>query len=106
MGTDNSQAADIDNMVVTAATRDSLVEAPQVKRGSVVSAATLSSKNLSLHDGTPSEKLDLDQTTMIGSALDLDSLDGDQEQGREGERVPGGNSQNGSQIGLLKLSAV
>jgi len=107
--TDNSQAADIDNMVVTAATRDSLGEgreAPQVKRGSVISAATLSSKNLSLHDDTPCEKLDLDQTTMIGSALDLDSLDGEQEQGREGERVPGGNSQNGSQIGLLKLSAV
>jgi len=63
---------------------------------------TLSSQNLSLHDSTTikdiKETLDLDQTTMIGSALDLDSLDGDAQQ-----------SHNGSQdqkIGLLKLSAV
>jgi palmitoyltransferase ZDHHC9/14/18 len=71
-----------------------------------VSNNTLSSRNLSLHDGavgvsSPSP-LDLDQTTMIGSALDLDSLDGD----RGDEGVAAGSSNNGSQVGLLKLSAV
>ena len=65
---------------------------------------TLSSRNLSLHDGAAGqlveEAVDLDQTTMIGSALDLDSLDGgEREQARE-------QSQSGSQVGLLKLSAV
>jgi len=59
----------------------------------------LSSQNLSIHDSNDKgtkETLDLDQTTMIGSALDLDSLDGENQQ----------QSNNGSQIGLLKLSAV
>jgi len=72
---------------------------------------TLSSRNLELHDSevTPdtSPALDLDQTTMIGSALDLDSLDGDKrsEVGL-GPVSHNTNSQSGSQIGLLKLSAV
>lgn len=104
--TDNSQAttdpnndADANNAIEN---KTENKPEPEIKRGSVASA-TLSSKNLSLHDGSErSEKLDLDQTTMIGSALDLDSLDGE-EGGREGEA---GASQNGSQIGLLKLSAV
>lgn len=75
---------------------------------------TLSSRNLELHDselvtsdpGAPA--MDLDQTTMIGSALDLDSLDGDgaREEGKGGQVNHNGASQNGSQIGLLKLSAV
>jgi len=73
-----------------------------------VSNNTLSSRNLSLHDGAvghSTEGLDLDQTTMIGSALDLDSLEGDR--GLETERDRGGSaSNNGSQVGLLKLSAV
>jgi len=69
-----------------------------------VSNNTLSSRNLSLHDGVVGGEglespLDLDQTTMIGSALDLDSLDGDRSE-------PQQTSQNGSQVGLLKLSAV
>ena len=73
---------------------------------------TLSSRNLELHDSevTPdtSPGLDLDQTTMIGSALDLDSLDGDRqsEVGLGGHVSHNTNSQSGSQIGLLKLSAV
>jgi len=73
-----------------------------------VSNNTLSSRNLELHDSEvtpePGGGLDLDQTTMIGSALDLDSLEGDRhsEQGHSQTS----NSQNGSQIGLLKLSAV
>eukprot|EP00092_Neocalanus_flemingeri_P003844 GFUD01004140.1.p1 GENE.GFUD01004140.1~~GFUD01004140.1.p1 ORF type:complete len:495 (-),score=109.41 GFUD01004140.1:1751-3235(-) len=73
-----------------------------------VSNNTLSSRNLELHDSEvtpePGAGLDLDQTTMIGSALDLDSLEGDRhsEQGHS----QNSNSQNGSQIGLLKLSAV
>ena len=75
---------------------------------------TLSSRNLELHDselvtsdpGAPA--MDLDQTTMIGSALDLDSLDGEgvREEGLGGQVTHNGASQNGSQIGLLKLSAV
>merc|ERR1719195_1310844 len=71
---------------------------------------TLSSRNLELHDSevTPdtSPGLDLDQTTMIGSALDLDSLDGDRqsEVGLGGHVSHNTNSQSGSQIGLLKLS--
>lgn len=71
-----------------------------------VSNNTLSSRNLSLHDGVagdPAPDLDLDQTTMIGSALDLDSLDGE---GREDAGGANSNSNNGSQVGLLKLSAV
>ena len=68
-----------------------------------VSNNTLSSRNLSLHDGAAGEVLDspmdLDQTTMIGSALDLDSLEGDRSEQQQ-------TSQNGSQVGLLKLSAV
>ena len=77
---------------------------------------TLSSRNLELHDSevTPdtSPGLDLDQTTMIGSALDLDSLDGDKQSkvGLGGQVSHNTNShsqsQSGSQIGLLKLSAV
>ena len=73
---------------------------------------TLSSRNLELHDSevTPdtSPGLDLDQTTMIGSALDLDSLDGDKqsEVGLGGQVSHNTHSQSGSQIGLLKLSAV
>ena len=72
---------------------------------------TLSSRNLELHDNevTPdtSPGLDLDQTTMIGSALDLDSLDGDkQSEVGLGQVSHNTNSQSGSQIGLLKLSAV
>jgi len=65
-----------------------------------VSNNTLNSQNLSIHDSEVKdvkETLDLDQTTMIGSALDLDSLDGEAQQQQ---------SNNGSQIGLLKLSAV
>ena len=60
-----------------------------------VSNNTLSSRNLSLHDGAAGEVLDspmdLDQTTMIGSALDLDSLEGDRSEQQQ-------TSQNGSQV--------
>lgn len=73
-----------------------------------VSNNTLSSRNLELHDSEvtpePGAGLDLDQTTMIGSALDLDSLEGDRHS--ELGHSQASNSQNGSQIGLLKLSAV
>jgi len=62
---------------------------------------TLSSRNLSIHDNTnhkeSKESLDLDQTTMIGSALDLDSLDGESKQKSEAQD---------DKLGLLKLSAV
>jgi hypothetical protein len=68
---------------------------PRVQKS--VSNNTLSSRNLSLHDGAAGEvemdsPLDLDQTTMIGSALDLDSLEGDRSE-------PQQTSQNGSQVG-------
>ena len=66
---------------------------PQVQKS--VSNNTLSSRNLSLHDGAAGEVLDspmdLDQTTMIGSALDLDSLEGDRSEQQQ-------TSQNGSQV--------
>jgi len=80
---------------------------------------TLSSRNLELHDSETvmsepaGHSLDLDQTTMIGSALDLDSLDGDG--GSESAQHVTDSSisahrqqqeSTGSQIGLLKLSAV
>eukprot|EP00088_Acartia_fossae_P007529 TRINITY_DN13542_c0_g1_i1.p1 TRINITY_DN13542_c0_g1~~TRINITY_DN13542_c0_g1_i1.p1 ORF type:complete len:555 (+),score=109.76 TRINITY_DN13542_c0_g1_i1:386-2050(+) len=62
---------------------------------------TLSSRNLSLHDNSTNkdvgECVDLDQTTMIGSALDLDSIDGDSKQN---------NATQEDKLGLLKLSAV
>ena len=86
------------------------IEESQVRKSE--SNNTLSSRNLELHDSevTPdtSPGLDLDQTTMIGSALDLDSLDGDKqsEVGLGGQVSHNTNSQSGSQIGLLKLSAV
>ena len=85
------------------------VEESQVRKSE--SNNTLSSRNLELHDSevTPdtSPGLDLDQTTMIGSALDLDSLDGDkQSEVGLGQVSHNTNSQSGSQIGLLKLSAV
>ncbi|XP_023321430.1 uncharacterized protein LOC111696117 [Eurytemora carolleeae] len=72
---------------------------------------TLSSQNLSLHDSNIKdikETLDLDQTTMIGSALDLDSLDGDQEQQIQEQRRKEKEqfSHVGSQMKLSKLSAV
>jgi hypothetical protein len=60
----------------------------------------LSSRNLSIHDSTnkeAKESMDLDQTTMIGSALDLDSLEGDSKQN---------NAAQEDKLGLLKLSAV
>ena len=65
---------------------------------------TLSSRNLELHDGAGAgagSGLDLDQTTMIGSALDLDSLEGDR--GEVGLGAEPAASQAGSQIGLLKV---
>lgn len=61
---------------------------------------TLSSRNLSIHDSKnkeAKESMDLDQTTMIGSALDLDSLEGDSKQN---------NAAQDDKLGLLKLSAV
>jgi len=75
---------------------------------------TLSSRNLELHDSevTPdpngAAQVDLDQTTMIGSALDLDSLDGDHSEGHAARDLVSqhSTSHSGSQIGLLKLSAV
>ena len=82
---------------------------------------TLSSRNLELHESelvntepgaqhpalASTPPMDLDQTTMIGSALDLDSLDGDRQAGAAPAEVSQqSSSQSGSQIGLLKLSAV
>ena len=52
----------------------------------------LSSHNVNMHnsasDEPPQQPLDLDQTTMIGSALDLDSLD-EAERGQQQRRVRG-----------------
>ena len=61
------------------------------------------------------EKVDLDQTTMIGSALDLDSLESGEDSASLGAPNSGASAPNnsqmvasnaGSQVGLLKLSAV
>merc|ERR1719195_949766 len=68
-------------------------------------------RDLELGDTSPAlastPPMDLDQTTMIGSALDLDSLDGDRQAGAAPAEVSQqSSSQSGSQIGLLKLSTV
>jgi len=68
---------------------------------------SLTTTNVGLHNkGHVDEKMDLDQTTMIGSALDLDSLESDGQDDDAKEQATTGSSQQGSQVGLLKLSAV
>ena len=80
-------------------------------------SASLTKTNIGLHnDSIPDgaagpEKMDLDQTTMIGSALDLDSLSGgdevdEEDIGNNRETAATSSSHAGSQVGLLKLSAV
>ena len=88
---------------------------PPIKQSSTAQNLTLT--NVGLHnEGQENEKMDLDQTTMIGSALDLDSLASDEEAAseencgkvRRHHKASNGASSShaGSQVGLLKLSAV
>ena len=80
---------------------------PPINKSNTAQNLTLT--NVGLHnEGQENDKMDLDQTTMIGSALDLDSL-GSNEDVESGNQVPrqnGSSSHAGSQVGLLKLSAV
>jgi len=88
---------------------------PPIKQSSTAQNLTLT--NVGLHnEGQENEKMDLDQTTMIGSALDLDSLASEEEAAseencgkvRRHHKASNGatSSHAGSQVGLLKLSAV
>ncbi len=73
----------------------------------------LSSHNVSLHNSSTIAQQhelppDLDRTTMIGSALDLDSLDGAEGASGHGGVAPGGgggggtaSAASGSQVGLI-----
>lgn len=70
-------------------------------------AQNLTVTNVGLHNKETEEvKVDLDQTTMIGSALDLDSLDSADESSQTVHNNGAPPSHAGSQVGLLKLSAV
>ena len=87
--------------------------APIVKS---TTAQNLTLTNVGLHNKDQHEdKVDLDQTTMIGSALDLDSLESGEDSAsiaapsnanapNAGNHLAASNA--GSQVGLLKLSAV
>ena len=82
---------------------------PPINKSSTAQNLTLT--NVGLHnEGQENEKMDLDQTTMIGSALDLDSLGSNEDVESGHEKVQrhqnGSSSHAGSQVGLLKLSAV
>ena len=92
---------------------------PPIKQSNTAQNLTLT--NVGLHnEGQESEKMDLDQTTMIGSALDLDSLGSEDDETSEenckvkrkrngGSKASNGQATmttTGSQVGLLKLSAV
>ena len=56
-------------------TSSSSKKLPAIKSSSTSQNLSLTTKNVGLHNkGHVDEKMDLDQTTMIGSALDLDSL--------------------------------
>lgn len=84
---------------------------PPIVKSSTAQNLTLT--NVGIHNNHDNEgeevvKIDLDQTTMIGSALDLDSIESDRENeelntNSSSIRAP---SHAGSQVGLLKLSAV
>ena len=117
MGANTKAEKDKDLEMGEAEADSDIISSKETKVRKSDSNNTLSSRNLELHDSevttdpgvaTP---MDLDQTTMIGSALDLDSLDGDGQSelghggGGGGNHHPN-NSHSGSQIGLLKLSAV
>ena len=82
---------------------------PAIKSSSTAQNLSLTTTNIKAHNrGHVDEKLDLDQTTMIGSALDLDSLEsaGEDEDVAKEQTTATGSSHAGSQVGLLKLSAV
>ena len=115
MGANNKSEANKDLELGETEPESDIISSKETKVRKSDSNNTLSSRNLELHDsevttdpGAP--PMDLDQTTMIGSALDLDSLDGDGQselgQGGGGNSHHPNNSHSGSQIGLLKLSAV
>jgi len=112
--TNSSTLPDISNGIVNNKSK----LAPIVKSST---AQNLTLTNVGLHnkkDAVHEDKVDLDQTTMIGSALDLDSL----ESGEDSASLAAPNNENsaalpnnhnlvasqntGSQVGLLKLSAV
>jgi hypothetical protein len=89
---------------------------PPLGKSNTAQNLTLTNVGLHNNDQVEEEKVDLDQTTMIGSALDLDSID---ESGGEeatvnsnhlalssSTGVGAASSHAGSQVGLLKLSAV
>ena len=79
-----------------------------IKTSNTTQNLTLTTTNIKAHNkGQVEEKLDLDQTTMIGSALDLDSLESAEDEEDAKNHTPAtGSSHAGSQVGLLKLSAV
>ncbi len=72
-------------------------------------SSELSSRNVNLHNTMAAatsptsipEQLDLDQTTMIGSALDLDSLDGKEPSAVAAASTTMDSSATGSQVGLV-----
>lgn len=82
---------------------------PPIVKSSTAQNLTLTNVGIhNNHEQTEVVKIDLDQTTMIGSALDLDSIESDRENeelntNSSSIRAP---SHAGSQVGLLKLSAV
>lgn len=108
--TNSSTLPDISNGIVNNKSK----LAPIVKS---TTAQNLTVTNVGLHNKDQihsEEKVDLDQTTMIGSALDLDSLESGEDSTslagpNSGATAPNNNqiaSNSGSQVGLLKLSAV
>jgi len=107
--TNSSTLPDISNGIVNNKSK----LAPIVKS---TTAQNLTLTNVGLHNKDQHEdKVDLDQTTMIGSALDLDSLESGEDSAsiaapsnanapNAGNHLAASNA--GSQVGLLKLSAV
>ena len=93
----------------SAAAKSNKHKLPAIKTSSTAQNLSLTTTNIKAHNrGHVDEKLDLDQTTMIGSALDLDSLESanEDEDVVKDQTTATGSSHAGSQVGLLKLSAV
>lgn len=94
---------------IAASKKNQQQKLPPIKTSNTTQNLSLTTTNVKAHNrGHVEEKLDLDQTTMIGSALDLDSLEsaGEDEDINKEIATATGSSHAGSQVGLLKLSAV
>ena len=90
------------------ASNGKVVGLPPIPKSNTAQNLTLT--NVGLHNRGQEQqeqgsKIDLDQTTMIGSALDLDSLESGEDDVSSSHVTLAAN-QAGSQVGLLKLSAV